>query len=169
MTNELSNLSLSLSLILRSTVSRPVCLGIKYTSGAYYQIFITVRQLQVCCCGTLSLTRGRVCRLHLLLVLSSAVILGSESRGTERPYFNVSESRLLFSSPPTSRKATAEMFDPASARDFCSVKIKVTLRLTISQSISQSVSLGVDPHLGLMTRYLLLFDSYGLVFVRRPL
>jgi hypothetical protein len=31
------------------------------------------------------------------------------------------------------------------------------------------VSLGVEPHLGLMTRYLLLFDSYGLVFVGRPL
>jgi hypothetical protein len=31
----------------------------------------------------------------------------------------------------------------------------------------QSVSLGVEPHLGLMTRYLLLFDSYGLVFVGR--
>jgi hypothetical protein len=44
-------------------------------------------------------------------------------------------------------------------------KVKVTLRLTVSQS----VSLGVEPHLGLMTRYLLLFDSYGLEFVGRPL
>jgi hypothetical protein len=44
-------------------------------------------------------------------------------------------------------------------------QVKVTLRLTVSQS----VSLGVEPHLGLMTRYLLLFDSYGLVFVERPL
>jgi hypothetical protein len=41
------------------------------------------------------------------------------------------------------------------------LKVKVTLRLTVSQS----VSLGVEPHLGLMTRYLLLFDSYGLVFI----
>jgi hypothetical protein len=39
------------------------------------------------------------------------------------------------------------------------------LRLTVGQS----VNLGVEPHLGLMTRYLLLFDSYGLVFVGRPL
>jgi hypothetical protein len=31
---------------------------------------------------TLSLMRGRVCRLQLLLALASAVILGSESRGT---------------------------------------------------------------------------------------
>jgi hypothetical protein len=34
--------SLSLSLILRPTVSRSVCLGIKHPSGAYDQIFITV-------------------------------------------------------------------------------------------------------------------------------
>jgi hypothetical protein len=34
---------------------------------------------------------------------------------------------------------------------------------------SQSVSLGVEPHLGFKTRYLLLFDSYGLIFVGRPL
>jgi hypothetical protein len=32
----------------------------------------------------------------------------------------------------------------------------------------QSVSLGVDPHMGLITRYLLLFDSYGLVFCGTP-
>jgi hypothetical protein len=45
------------------------------------------------------------------------------------------------------------------------VKVKVTMRLTVSRS----VSLGAEPHLGLMTRYLLLFDSYGLVVVGRPL
>jgi hypothetical protein len=45
------------------------------------------------------------------------------------------------------------------------VKVKVSLRLTVGQS----VSLGVEPHLGLMTRYLLLLDSYGLFFVGRPL
>jgi hypothetical protein len=33
----------------------------------------------------------------------------------------------------------------------------------------QSVSLGVEPHLRLRTRYLLLFDNYGLDFVGRPL
>jgi hypothetical protein len=39
-------------------------------------------------------------------------------------------------------------------------QVKVTLRLTISQS----VSLGVEPHLALMTRYLLLFDSCGFLW-----
>jgi hypothetical protein len=45
------------------------------------------------------------------------------------------------------------------------VKVKVTLRLTVSQSVSHAV----EPQLGLMTRYSLLFISYGLVFVGRPL
>jgi hypothetical protein len=49
--------------MLRPTISRLVCLGIKHPSGAYDQIFITVRHLRVCWCGALSLTRGRVCRL----------------------------------------------------------------------------------------------------------
>jgi hypothetical protein len=44
--------------------------------------FITVRQLRVCWYGALSLSRGRLCCLQLLQALASAVILGSEFRGT---------------------------------------------------------------------------------------
>jgi hypothetical protein len=97
--------------------------------------------------------------------LASAVILGSESRGT-RDHISLSQIRdspnlegqvpvfisprhwVPFSSPATTRRATVELF-------------KVTLQLTVSP--------GVEPPLGLMTRYLLVFDSYGLVFVGRPL
>jgi hypothetical protein len=45
------------------------------------------------------------------------------------------------------------------------VKVKVTLRLMVNQSVSH----GVEPHEGLMTRYILLVDIYGLVFLGRPL
>jgi hypothetical protein len=34
-----------------------------------------------------------------------------------RPYFTVSDSRLPFLSPPTIRRATVEVFDPASTRE----------------------------------------------------
>jgi hypothetical protein len=53
----------------------PIC-------GLRPDFFITIWQLRVCWYGALSLTRGRVCRLQLLLALASAIILGSESRGT---------------------------------------------------------------------------------------
>jgi hypothetical protein len=117
----------------------------------------------VCWFGALSMMRGRVCRLQLLLALTSAVILGSVSLGTQDPtllsqiwnspfrhHLRLEGWRWRYSTPPPHGSLTSN---------------EVTLRLTVSQSIS----VGVEPHLELMTRYLLLFDSYGLVFVGRPL
>jgi hypothetical protein len=63
------------------------------------------------------LTRGWVCRLHLLLVLASTVILRSESCGTRDNNLLSQIRDLHFLSPPTTRRATVEVCDPASTRD----------------------------------------------------
>jgi hypothetical protein len=62
-----------------------------------------------------------------------------------RPYFTISNSRLPFSSPPTTRRATVEVFDPASTRDELElrVRVRVTLRLAVYR---QSFRLGAEPH-----------------------
>jgi small ligand-binding sensory domain FIST len=114
----------------------------------------------------LRLTVGQSLSLgvELLLVLASAVFMGSESFGT-RDHILLSVLRLPTSSPPTTGRVTVGVVDHSSTRVSVEVKVKVTLVLTVSQS----VSLGYEPHLGFMTRYLLLFDSYGLLFVEHPL
>jgi hypothetical protein len=115
-TQDWSRLSLSLSLIVRQTFSRPVCPGTKHPSGAYDQIFITFWQLRFCFCWAPSLTRWRVCLLYMLLALASAVLLGSESLCSRDNILLSQYLRLPFSSPPTTGRVTVEVFDPASTR-----------------------------------------------------
>jgi hypothetical protein len=92
---------------------------------------------------TSSLTRGWVCSLQLLLGLASEVLLRCESHGTHEhillsqirdfpnmegqvPVFISPRNRMVqlypqalgsLFSPPTTRRATVEVFDPASTRD----------------------------------------------------
>jgi hypothetical protein len=135
--------------------------------------FISVRHLRVCWCGALSLTRERVCSLQLLLVLASAVILGSGSRGTRdrillsqiRDSPNLEVQVPVFISP---RNRVAQLYPQALGSLYITsyspkVKVKVTLLLTVSQSLS----LGVEPHLGLMTRSLLLCFGILLTYTAR--
>jgi hypothetical protein len=69
--------SLKVKVTLRLTVSQSVSLGVEPLTR-----YLFVWQLRSCFCWELSLTRGRVCLLYMLLALTSAVFLGSESLGT---------------------------------------------------------------------------------------
>jgi hypothetical protein len=59
-------------------------------------------------------------RTYLSFVHAADLCQRSHSRvrvpGNSRPYFTVSDFRLLFSSSPTTRSVTMEVFDPASTR-----------------------------------------------------
>jgi hypothetical protein len=107
---------LSLSLMLRPTVSRPVCLGISTHLG------LTTRSLLLSdCCGLVDV--GRSVWREDGSVLSNCCWSSQRSHSRvrvpwdSRPYFTVSDSTLPFSSPPTTRRVTVEVFDPAYTRD----------------------------------------------------
>jgi hypothetical protein len=64
---------------------------------------------------------------------------------------------LACCTPPSYRNTPATYYSASQS-----------LIATDGRSVSQSVSLGVEPHLRLVTIYLLPFDTYGLVFCGAP-
>jgi hypothetical protein len=109
------------------------------TNSFFFQLNTWIHSSYV----TPTLTRGLVCSLRFLLGLASAVILRYESRGTHGHIWHaqirdspILEGQVLiyiyppgtgwpgftpkhsvpFSSPPITRRAEVEVFDPASTR-----------------------------------------------------
>jgi hypothetical protein len=105
---------------LRLTVSQSVSKSwYRAPSGAHDQIFITVWQLRA------SFLWGALSdeRTGLSFVYAAGPCQRSLSRvrvpSDSWLYFTVSDLRLPFSSPPTTRRVTVEVFDPASTRGIC--------------------------------------------------
>jgi hypothetical protein len=83
-----------------------------------------------------------------------------------RPYFTVSELRLPFSSPPTTRRVTVEVFHPASKRGLHTSESE---SYVTTDGQPASLAWNKAPIWGLRPDLYYLCDSYGLVLVGRPL
>ena len=102
-------------------------------------------------------------RLQFLLVLASAIILGSKFHGNRD---HISQSQILYF--PFGRllqlaRLRRKYWTPPPHG------IELIQRKTRIAPVDWSVSQSVSQSLGLMTRYLLLADSYGLIFMGSPL
>jgi hypothetical protein len=93
----------------RRSVGQSVLVSRPPPSGAYDHIFITVRPLRVCGYEAPSLTRGRVCRLQLLLSLPAQSFSGSSPAGLMTTFYC-----LRFETPPTWRTRSLYLYPPGT-------------------------------------------------------
>jgi hypothetical protein len=102
-------LHVKVKVILRPTVSRPVCLGARHLSGTRDQFFSFCVQLFLDSCGFVdvtSLTRSRACSFQFLLDIASGAFLRSLSHGTHEhsllsPFLRLPQPGLYLFPPGT--------------------------------------------------------------------
>jgi hypothetical protein len=105
------NSSVKVKVILRLTISQPVSLGIEHPPGGpwpdiYCSSTVTVLFLW----GALSDERMSLSYVHAAGTCQRS-LYQVRVPWDSPPYFTVSHSRLPFSSPPTTRRVTVEVFD----------------------------------------------------------
>jgi hypothetical protein len=127
-------------------------------------------KVAVCWFGAPSLTRGRVCRLQLLLALASAVIFGSESRRTHghillSQIWEFPFRRLLRLAGSLWRYSIRPPHGEGSNR----VELSWVECYVTTDGQPASLSWYKAPIWGLRPDLYYLYDNYGLILVGRPL
>jgi hypothetical protein len=131
-----------------------------FVAVARLRLPITGLRLEVECKADCQLARHLYCTLQLLLVLASIVILGSDIRDSpnlesQTPVFIFPSYKLVRLHPQALGCFFAVSYDSQGCDGIIrtasrqGAEVEVTLRLIVNQS----VCLGVEPTLGLATRY----------------